>query len=63
MVRGLLALAAIVVAALARRLGLVRLLTASATGLSDLRVATFRHLHRLSILHVEGERRAPWFPG
>ena len=26
-------------------------------GLSDLRVVTFRHLHRLSILHVEGERR------
>jgi ATP-binding cassette subfamily B protein len=54
---GLAALGAIVVAAAARRLGLVRLLTASATGLSDLRVTTFEHLHRLSILHVEGERR------
>jgi ATP-binding cassette subfamily B protein len=54
---GFLALAAIVAAAAARRLGLVRMLTASATGLSDLRVVTFRHLHRLSILHVEGERR------
>ena len=57
LVRGLVALAAIVIAAAARRLGLVRLLAASATGLSDLRVTTFRHLHRLSILHVEGERR------
>jgi ATP-binding cassette subfamily B protein len=57
LLRGLLALGAIVVAAAARRLALVRLLTASATGLSDLRVATFRHLHRLSILHTEGERR------
>jgi ATP-binding cassette subfamily B protein len=55
--RGLLALAAIVAAAIARRFGLVRLLAASAAGLSDLRVVTFRHLHRLSILHVEGERR------
>ena len=55
--RGGLALAAIVAAAAARRLGLIRLLRASATGLSDLRVSTFRHLHRLSILHVEGERR------
>src|SRR4030042_10791 len=41
----------------ALREGLCRLLPASATGLSDLRVATFRHLHRLSLLHVEGERR------
>ena len=55
--RGGLALAAIVGAAAARRLGLVRLLKASANGLSDLRVSTFRHLHRLSILHTEGERR------
>ncbi|MBM3695939.1 MAG: ABC transporter ATP-binding protein [Actinobacteria bacterium] len=54
---GLAALAAITLAAAARRLGLVRVFTASATGLSDLRVGTFRHLHRLSLLHVEGERR------
>ncbi|MCU0282156.1 MAG: ABC transporter ATP-binding protein/permease [Acidimicrobiia bacterium] len=54
---GLVGLAAIVAAAAARRQGLVRMLQASATGLSDLRVAVFRHLHRLSILHVEGERR------
>jgi ATP-binding cassette subfamily B protein len=57
LLRGGLALAAIVIAAAARRLGLIRLLRASATGLSDLRVSTFRHLHRVSILHVEGERR------
>jgi len=54
---GLLALGGIVAAAAARRSGLMRMLRASATGLSDLRVATFRHLHRLSILHTEGERR------
>ncbi|MBN2114371.1 MAG: ABC transporter ATP-binding protein [Acidimicrobiia bacterium] len=54
---GVLALAGIVAAAAARRLGLVRMLRASATGLSDLRVTTFRHLHRLSILHTESERR------
>lgn len=57
LLRGGIALAAIVMAAAARRLGLIRLLRASATGLSDLRVSTFRHLHRVSILHVEGERR------
>jgi ATP-binding cassette subfamily B protein len=57
LLRAGIALGAIVVAAVARRLGLIRLLRASATGLSDLRVSTFRHLHRLSILHVEGERR------
>jgi len=55
--RGALALAAIVVAAAVGRVALVRLTTAAATGLSDLRVRTFRHLHRLSILHVEAERR------
>jgi putative ABC transport system ATP-binding protein len=55
--RGSAALLAIVVAAAVGRLALVRLTTAAATGLSDLRVSTFSHLHRLSILHVEAERR------
>ncbi len=55
--RGGLALAGVVVAALASRLALIRLAASAATGLSDLRVVTFRHLHRLSMLHVQSERR------
>jgi putative ABC transport system ATP-binding protein len=55
--KGLLALAAMFVAFLVRRLSLVRLAHASATGLSQLRVRTFEHLHRLSILVTEAERR------
>jgi putative ABC transport system ATP-binding protein len=55
--RGVIALVAIVTAAAVGRVALIRLTTAAATALSDLRVSTFRHLHRLSILHVESERR------
>jgi putative ABC transport system ATP-binding protein len=55
--RGALALVAVGLAALASWASVVRLVTSSATGLSDLRVATFGRLHRLSILHVEAERR------
>jgi len=55
--RGAVALAAIAVAMMAGRLALVRLAIAASTGLSDIRVLTFRHLHRLSLLHVQAERR------
>jgi putative ABC transport system ATP-binding protein len=55
--KGLLALAAMFAAFLVRRQALVRLAHASATGLSELRVRTFEHLHRLSILVTESERR------
>lgn len=55
--RGGVALGAVVIAAVAARLAFVRLAIAAATGLSDLRVITFRHLHQLSMLHVQGERR------
>ncbi|MDH3729794.1 MAG: ABC transporter ATP-binding protein/permease [Acidimicrobiia bacterium] len=55
--RGGIALIAVLVAAIAAKVAFVRLAIAAATGLSDLRVATFRHLHRLSMLHVQGERR------
>jgi putative ABC transport system ATP-binding protein len=55
--RGAVALAAIVLAAVAARAAFVRLAINSATGLSDLRVRAFGHLHRLSILHVQAERR------
>jgi putative ABC transport system ATP-binding protein len=55
--RGGVALALMVIAMLVRRVSLLRLVNAASTGLSELRVKTFEHLHRLSILHVESERR------
>ncbi|MDJ0952848.1 MAG: ABC transporter ATP-binding protein [Acidimicrobiia bacterium] len=55
--KGLIALGAMFLAFLVRRQALVRLARASATGLSELRVRTFEHLHKLSILHTEAERR------
>ena len=55
--RGAVALGAMAVAALARRYSLFWLARQSARGLSDLRVVTFRHLHSLSALHVQAERR------
>ena len=51
------ALAAMVVAMVVRRAALVRLAVRAAEGLSDLRIKTFAHLHGLSVLHVEAERR------
>ncbi len=55
--KGLIALVAMLLAFLVRRQALVRLAHASATGLSELRVRTFEHLHKLSILVTESERR------
>ena len=55
--RGLIGVTGILLAAFAGRTAQLRLARASSHGLSDLRVLTFRHLHRLSILHVQGERR------
>lgn len=55
--KGAAALVAMFFAFLVRRRALVRLALASATGLSELRVRTFEHLHKLSILHTEAERR------
>ncbi len=55
--RGGIAFLAVVLAAVARRASLARLARSSARGLSDLRVIVFGHLHRLSALHVQGERR------
>lgn len=54
---GAVAVAAMVAAMLVRRVALVRLAVRAAEGLSDLRVKTFAHLHGLSVLHVEAERR------
>jgi putative ABC transport system ATP-binding protein len=55
--RAMIALVAMLLAALAGRAALIRLARSSATGLSDLRVLTFRHIHQLSALHVQSERR------
>lgn len=54
---GLLAVGVLTLATVANRAAQVRMSTAAANGLCDLRVATFEHLHRLSVLHVQGERR------
>jgi putative ABC transport system ATP-binding protein len=57
MAMGAAALLALALAALASRAAVVRLNGATAGGLAELRVKLFRHLHRLSILHVQTERR------
>lgn len=51
------ALVLLVVAVLASRAAVVRLVESSASGLADLRVQVFRHIHDLSALHVQAERR------
>jgi putative ABC transport system ATP-binding protein len=56
-VYGSVALAAVVLAMWARRTSFARLARSSVTGLTDLRVTTFEHLHKLSMLHVQAERR------
>ena len=56
-VKGGIALLVLGLAALVTRFGLVRLVSATAGGLQELRVKLFEHLHRLSILHVQTERR------
>jgi putative ABC transport system ATP-binding protein len=54
---GAVALLAVVLAWWARRTSLARLARSSVTGLTDLRVTTFEYLHKLSMLHVQAERR------
>ncbi|NIR39039.1 MAG: ABC transporter ATP-binding protein, partial [Actinobacteria bacterium] len=49
--------AIVVVGAVMTRTGLVRLVRQASTGMSVLRVSTFRHLFRRSVLHVQTERR------
>jgi putative ABC transport system ATP-binding protein len=56
-VKGGLGLVGLGLAGLVTRMGLVRLATSTAGGLKELRVKLFEHLHRLSILHVQAERR------
>ncbi|MBW2472193.1 MAG: ABC transporter ATP-binding protein [Deltaproteobacteria bacterium] len=55
--KGLIALGAVLVAMGARYLSLRRLVISSASGLAQLRVVTFRHLHRMSLLDLQSERR------
>ena len=56
-ISGLIALVAVAIAMWARRMSLARLARSSVTGLTDLRVITFGYLHKLSMLHVQSERR------
>jgi len=51
------AAAVTIVAMVANRAATVRLVTAAATGLTELRIRVFRHIHDLSALHVQSERR------
>ena len=46
-----------VVGGVMMRAGLVRLVRQASSGMAELRVLTFRHLFRRSVLHVETERR------
>ena len=54
---GGLALVGVMVSIVATRAAMFRLLRAAANGLAELRVATFAHVHRLSTLHLQSERR------
>lgn len=51
------ALAALVVGVVVGRISLLRLVNSSSTGLSDLRIKTFGHIMKQSVLHVQSERR------
>jgi len=51
------ALAALAAGVVVGRAAVLRLIRSSSTGLSDLRIMTFRHLLRRSVLHVEADRR------
>jgi ATP-binding cassette, subfamily B, bacterial len=56
-VAGAIAVGALVVAMVANRIAQLRLVKTAARGLAELRVAAFRHVHDLSVLHVQAERR------
>jgi ATP-binding cassette, subfamily B, bacterial len=51
------ALGALIAGVIVGRAALLRLVESSSTGLSDLRVKTFHHIMRQSVLHVQSERR------
>lgn len=54
---GGLAVVFMVASLLAQRAALIRLTVSASTGLADMRVTTFAHLHRLSVVHVQSERK------
>jgi putative ABC transport system ATP-binding protein len=51
------ALVALAIGVVVGRAAVLRLIRSSSTGLSDLRIMTFRHLLKRSVLHVEADRR------
>jgi len=55
--RGGFAVVAVLLAMVARFVSLRRLVRSSASGLAQLRIKTFDHLHRLSMLELQAERR------
>ncbi len=55
--QGVIAMVFMVAAGFARRYSTLRLQATAARGLSDLRIEVFGHLHRMSALHVQSERR------
>lgn len=55
--RGGFAVFAVLLAMVARFISLRRLVHSSSSGLSQLRIKTFDHLHRLSMLELQAERR------
>ena len=54
---GAVALVALVGAIVANRVAMFRLVKAATSGLAELRIAAFRHLHALSSLHLQAEQR------
>jgi putative ABC transport system ATP-binding protein len=54
---GLVALAAVLLATVARWFSLRRLMRSAAWGLAQLRISTFGHLHRMSMLDLQSQRR------
>jgi len=54
---GLIALVAVLFATAARWFSLRRLMRSAAWGLAELRISTFRHLHKMSMLDLQAERR------
>lgn len=54
---GLIALVAVLLATVARWFSLRRLMRSAAWGLAQLRVSTFGHLHKMSMLDLQAERR------
>jgi putative ABC transport system ATP-binding protein len=57
LLKAALALTTLAVGVVVGRAAVLRLIRSSATGLSDLRTMTFRHLLKRSVLHVEADRR------